>query len=200
MPARLAILLSGSGRTFLNLHERIRAGELDARIRLVIASRKCLGGERARTLGITTRVLPGEIPAEKLAETLSETQTDVVLCAGYLRKVHVPESFKGRVLNIHPAPLSILDDTGAPRFGGPGLYGRHVHEAVLAAHHRGELTESGCTVHHVTSDYDRGPIILERRCPIEAGDTPDTLADRVFALERETYPDALKQFLTNTPA
>ena len=87
---------------------------------------------------------------------------------------------KGRVLNVHPALL--------PKYGGQGMYGHHVHEAVLAA---GE-TESGCTIHITDEEYDHGPIILQRTVPVLPGDTPDTLAERVQAAEREAYPEAVR--------
>ena len=183
MTARLAVLLSGSGRTLLNLLDRIDDGSLDAEIVLVIASRACLGAERAGARGLDTLVEPGEIPTERLAGLLDDARTDLALCAGYLRYVNVPVRYAGRILNIHPALL--------PLHGGDGMYGGRVHRAVLDA---GD-TESGCTVHVVDDEFDHGPVVVQKRCPVLPDDTPDTLADRVFALEREAYPEAINLVL-----
>lgn len=177
--ARLLILLSGSGRTLLNLLERIRDGSLPAEVAGVIASKTCPGAERAAAAGIPTRVLPGEIGAPALDALATEARADLIVLAGYLKLVHIPPALEGRVVNIHPALL--------PDFGGPGMYGLHVHRAVLAA----GRTESGCTVHLCSSEFDRGPILLQRRCPVLESDTPETLAARVFEQECIAYPAAL---------
>jgi phosphoribosylglycinamide formyltransferase-1 len=100
--------------------------------------------------------------------------------AGYLKLVNIPPGYERRVVNIHPALL--------PGFGGAGMYGHRVHEAVLAS---GD-GESGCTVHFCDEVFDRGPIILQKRCPVLPGDTPDMLAARVFDLECRAYPEALQ--------
>ena len=97
--------------------------------------------------------------------------------------IEVLHRYPGRVLNIHPSLL--------PKFGGKGMYGHHVHEAVIAAHE----PESGCTVHVVTENYDEGPIVLQLRCPVESGDSPDTLAARVLELEHRAYPLAIKKVI-----
>ncbi len=178
---RIAGLISGGGRTLLNLQDQIVAGHLRAAIPLVIASRECPGAERARARGLEVRVIPGVIPAPALESVLSQFRINWVILAGYLKKVDIPPAFAGRVVNIHPALL--------PRHGGPGMYGHRVHEAVLAA---GD-TESGCTVHFCDDAYDTGPIILQKRCPVLPGDTPDTLAARVFELETLAYPEALQR-------
>ena len=180
---RLAILLSGSGRTLLNIHDHILAGDLPAEIALVVASRECLGADRARERRLPTEVVPGDIPPDRLDALLAEHRIDWVVLAGYLRRLPIPPAYQGRVVNIHPALL--------PAHGGPGMYGDRVHAAVLAA---GE-TESGCTVHLCDAQYDTGPIILQKRCPVLEGDTPHTLAARVFELETQAYPEALKLLL-----
>jgi phosphoribosylglycinamide formyltransferase 1 len=177
---RLAVLLSGSGRTLVNLAERIRDGRLRASIALVVASKECLGAERARELGIPTQVIRGNISTEQLELLCREHRIDWVVLAGYLKLLPVPHALSGRIVNIHPALL--------PDFGGPGMYGHHVHEAVIKAGRR----VSGCTVHLCDEKYDRGCIVLQRECPVREGDTPDTLAARVFELECETYPAALE--------
>lgn len=181
--ARLAVLISGGGRTLVNLHDRIRDGTLPASIVLVIASRECPGAARARERGLRTMVVDGEIPSGRLGAILRDAGVDWVVLAGYLKYVHVPPGFGGRVVNIHPALL--------PSFGGKGMYGRHVHEAVI----RSGARESGCTVHVVDEQYDRGPILLQKRCPVLPDDTPDTLAARVFELETRALPQALASLI-----
>lgn len=187
-PARLLVLLSGSGRTLVNLADAIDRGELPAHIALVVASKPCLGEERARARGFDTRIIRGQIPADQLAELAAEAHADWVVLAGYLKMVRIPAQLRGRVINIHPALL--------PDFGGPGMYGHHVHEAVLAANR----AESGCTVHFCDDRYDTGPIILQRRCPVLPGDTPDTLAARVFEQECLAYPEALRKVFSQQRA
>ncbi len=182
-PARLAVLLSGSGRTLVNLNESIKSKKLSASIELVIASKECLGAERARQAGLKTLVMPSTIPAATLAATLDANHIDLVILAGYLKLINIPPRYAGRIVNIHPSLL--------PDFGGPGMYGHHVHEAVLNS----GKTQSGCTVHLVTPEYDRGPILLQKSCPILPSDTPDTLAARVFALECQAYPEALERLI-----
>jgi folate-dependent phosphoribosylglycinamide formyltransferase PurN len=174
------VLLSGSGRTLLNLLDEINAGRLDAEVALVIASRECLGAQRARERGLHVEVIPGVIPAADLQHRLAGARIAWVVLAGYLKYVNVPPAYVGRVVNIHPALL--------PRHGGHNMYGDRVHEAVLAA---GDHV-SGCTVHVVDEHFDQGPIILQRRCPVLPGDTPDTLGARVFEQECIAYPEALR--------
>jgi len=176
-------MISGGGRTLLNLLDRITKGELQAQVALVIASTECAGAEKSRAAGLPTLVIPGRIPAQKLETVLREHRIDWVVLAGYLKLVDIPPAFNGRVVNIHPALL--------PKHGGPGLYGHFVHEAVLKA---GDKV-SGCTVHLCDSRYDTGPIVLQREVPVLPNDTPDTLAARVFEAEREAFPQALKKLL-----
>lgn len=185
-PARLAVYLSGGGRTLLNLHDEILAGRLPAEIAVVVASKQCAGAERSRARGLPTLVVTGSIAAADNAELLRDYRVDWVVLAGYLKLFHIPPGFEGRVVNIHPALL--------PQYGGPGMYGHHVHEAVIAA---GE-TESGCTVHLCDGEYDRGRIVLQRRCPVRPSDTPDSLAARVFELEKAVYPEALGLLLAES--
>ncbi len=177
---RLAVMLSGAGRTMVNLHDRILAGRLPGTIALVIASRECRGAELARERGLDVRVMPGVIPAETLGGVLAEAGVGLVALAGYLRKLEIPPAYRDRIVNIHPALL--------PSFGGPGMYGRRVHEAVLAA----GCKASGCTVHLCDDRFDEGPILVQRACEVKEDDTPETLAARVFELELEAYPAALE--------
>lgn len=180
----LAVMLSGSGRTLANLLEHIRSGQLHARVSLVIASRECGGAEIARRSGLPTLVEPGDIPLARLRAMLVDAGADWLVLAGYLRRVAIPREFAGRVVNIHPALL--------PAFGGDGMYGLKVHEAVLAS----GASESGCSVHICDAEYDRGPLVLQERCPVLPGDTPHTLAERVFELEKQVYPRALELLIS----
>jgi len=187
-PLRLVVLLSGGGRTLLNLLAAIGAGELPAEIALVISSRGDVAGvEHARRAGLAVSVLrPRDFPdaaAFHAAQTqvLLDARPDLVIMAGYLVHYAPPPELRGRVLNIHPALL--------PRHGGRGMYGEHVHAAVLAAGER----ESGCTVHEVDEHYDHGPPVAQARVPVHADDTVESLAARVFEAECRLYPQAIRQ-------
>lgn len=187
-PARLAVLLSGAGRTLANLLDVIARGDLDATIPLVVASRECRGADIAREHAITTLVIPGEIPADRLVALAHEHAIDLVVLAGYLKLLPIPPALERRVVNIHPALL--------PAFGGPGMHGMKVHAAVADAARRGKLTQTGCTVHLCDSTYDTGPIVLQRSCPVFPDDTPDAIAARVLDLELQAYPEALRLLIS----
>jgi len=178
-PPRLGVLLSGGGRTLQNLIDRIAAGRLDAQIACVIADRELTPGlQRAAEAGLPHRQLH---EPTAIWQMLRASEVDLVCLCGYLRLLPIEPEFAGRVLNIHPALL--------PAHGGKGMFGHHVHAAVLAAGDR----ESGCTVHVCDDQYDRGPILLQRRVPVLPGDTEATLATRVFSAECEAYPEAIEQ-------
>ena len=185
---RLGVLLSGGGRTLLNFLEQIEAGTLPAEVAVVIASRQCKGVERAGDAGLDVRIVAykqmpdAETYSARIAELLDQARVNLVCLAGFLSYWKIPDSYLGRVMNIHPALL--------PRFGGEGMYGHHVHEAVLAA----VCKVSGCTVHFVNDEYDGGPIVVQRCVPVLESDTPDTLADRVFEQEGVAYPEAIRLF------
>ena len=187
-PVRVAVLLSGGGTTLRNLAESIRRGELRVEIPLVIASRPCRGVELARELGLRCEVVArrecGSIEhfSDRIFELLREVRADLVALSGFLSRVLIPDDFRDRVMNIHPALI--------PAFCGQGMHGHHVHEAVLA---RGAQV-SGCTVHFADNEYDHGPIILQRVVPVLGDDTPESLAARVFAAECEAYPAAIRLF------
>lgn len=141
---------------------------------------------RAKALGVRTEIVPyapSETYGERLLRAFSETE--IMCLAGFMRLLPADflARYPGTVLNIHPALL--------PKFGGQGMYGHHVHEAVLAA---GE-TETGCSVHRVTPVYDEGEVIVQRSCPVLSDDTPETLAARVLALEHEAYAEAVRSLL-----
>lgn len=183
--ARIAILISGGGRTAANIHEACSAGRLPARVALVIAHREDIAGvARCRQLGLRVAVVaPGDALPERIDACLRGARIDLVCLAGYLRRFHVGAHWGGRTLNIHPALL--------PRFGGKGMYGARVHQAVLDA----GVAESGCTVHEVDEEYDHGATVVERRCPVLPGDTAETLAERVYREEVAAYPQAIAMML-----
>ena len=129
--ARLAVFISGGGRSMANLVHRSRSGELDADVVLVVASRSCDGVGLAESLGVTTLIETGELSAHRLEELVAEHKIDLVVLAGYLRRLPLPEGLRGRILNIHPA---VLPGDGTPgRFGGKGMHGMRVHRAVIEA-------------------------------------------------------------------
>jgi len=183
-PARLAVMLSGSGRTLDNLIDRIAENDLDATIPVVIASRECLGAQKARDAGIETHLHPSRIDPEWLDSICDAHRIDLVVLAGYLKLVPITERVRNRVINIHPALL--------PDFGGKGMHGHRVHEAVLEAASQRGISESGCTVHFADEHYDTGSVIVQKRCPVLVSDTADDLAARVFELEQAAYPEAIK--------
>ena len=183
--ARIAILVSGGGRTAANIHQACLDGRIAADVVLVIAHREDIAGvARCRGRGLRVAVVPaGDGMAERIDDCLSAARVDLVCLAGYLRRFRVGSRWAGRTLNIHPALL--------PRFGGKGMYGIRVHEAVLAA----GACESGCTVHEVDEEYDHGATLVERRCAVLPGDTPESLAARVHAEENRAYPEAIAMML-----
>lgn len=189
MALKLAVLLSGGGTTLQNIVDLIDEGELDATVSCVIGSRAdAFGLERARKHGIPAEVVArkGYPSAEAYAdapwETIRKYDVDLVVLAGYMHLLSVPSDFEVRIMNIHPGLI--------PAFCGKGMYGHHVHEAVIAA----GVKVSGATVHFVDAQYDHGPIILQEAVPVLDDDTPDTLADRVMGLERMLYPHAIRLF------
>jgi phosphoribosylglycinamide formyltransferase-1 len=186
MTTKLAVLFSGGGTTILNLLDYIEDGKLDAEIVLSIASRSDLTGiDRLADRGVDVAIAKQdgdsiEVANTKIQAWLKEAQPDLILLCGYLRLLKIEPWMEGRVLNIHPALL--------PDFCGKGMYGNHVHEAVIKS---GEKV-SGCTVHYVDEQYDNGPTIIQKTCEVKTSDTPQILAQRVFTLECQAYPEAIK--------
>jgi folate-dependent phosphoribosylglycinamide formyltransferase PurN len=168
--AGLAVMISGGGRTLLNLADRIESGSLRGEIRVVIASKMCLGAERARERGLAVLVVPGVIEPGVLGRILRDHGAEWIVLGGYVKYLRVPRGFEGRAVNIHPALL--------PSFGGRGMYGERVHRTVLEA----GCKVSGCTVHLVDEEYDHGPIVAQRACEVREDDTAGTLGERVFGL------------------
>jgi phosphoribosylglycinamide formyltransferase-1 len=188
--ARIAILIGpkGRGTNMKALVEACTSGEVPAVVAgLITPKTDSPGAQWAQERGLDVLQVSSkdEDYDDRLAGTLRELGATHICLAGYMRLLPqiVLEAFPNRILNIHPALL--------PKFGGKGMYGSYVHEAVIAA---GE-TESGCTVHVVTENYDEGPILLQLRCPVEPDDTPESLAARVLELEVLAYKAALKKLI-----
>jgi phosphoribosylglycinamide formyltransferase-1 len=170
------VLVSGAGRSLQNLIDLAAKGRLPARIVHVVGSKPGIEAlERAARSGIESSVCG----AAEVTALVDRLNPDLVVMAGWLKHWPIPDRWVGRTINIHPSLL--------PAFGGKGLYGHRVHEAVLAA----GVPESGCTVHFVTPEYDAGPVILQRTCRVLPGDTADSLAARVFAEELQALPEAV---------
>lgn len=189
MPIRLAVLLSGSGTTLQNLIDKQERHELDVEIVGVIGSKPdAYGLERARSHGIPERAICRRDYDDQAAfntavwQEIRAHQADLVVLAGYMLLLEVPADYKDRIMNVHPALI--------PSFCGHKMYGHHVHQAVLDYGAR----ISGATVHFVDEMYDHGPIILQESVPVLQEDTADTLAERVQALERKLYPQAIQLF------
>jgi formyltetrahydrofolate-dependent phosphoribosylglycinamide formyltransferase len=186
-PFRIAVLISGGGTTLKNFLRQIDAGRLPVEVALVISSSSEAKGIRfAREAGIPFEVIrrpqfdSQDGFSRAIFDRCHQANVDLVVMAGFLKRVTIPEDFTNRVTNIHPALI--------PAFCGERMYGHRVHEAVLEY----GAKVSGCTVHFADNQYDHGPIILQKTVPVLEGDTPDDLAARVFEAECEAYPEALR--------
>jgi len=178
MPMRVAVAVSGRGSNLDALLRTLAPGRT-AEVVLVLGNRAEAGGlDVARARGIPTVVLHDPTDAAAWLDALGRARADLLVLAGYLKLVPpaVVARWRGRIVNVHPALL--------PAFGGPGMYGRRVHEAVL----RSGATESGASVHLVDEVYDRGQVLAQERVPVLPGDTPETLAARVLAVEHRLLP------------
>ena len=183
---RIVVLISGGGTTLRNLIEKIAAGTLRAEISAVISS-----SSDAKGLHFAAAAnIPAQIVDLKSFSSVADfsravfdhcrsAKANLVVMGGWLKLLNIPDDFAQRVINIHPALI--------PSFCGKGMYGPRVHDAVLAS----GAKVSGCTVHFVDNEYDHGPIIAQRAVPVLEGDTPSSLAARVFAVECELYPQII---------
>lgn len=187
---RLALFISGTGGNALNLLGACRAGLVPAEpVVGVSSSSKVAGVERLEAQGLPVAVVIRSAFAEDSAFSeacfarAEEAGAEVIALCGWLKKLVIPPRWEGRVLNIHPGLL--------PEFGGQGMYGMHVHRAVLAA----GAQESGCTIHVVDNHYDHGRILAQSRVPVLPFDTPEDLQKRVYEQEMALYPKALREFL-----
>jgi formyltetrahydrofolate-dependent phosphoribosylglycinamide formyltransferase len=188
---RVAILVSGNGSNMEALMQASEKGALPRiEIVLVISTRPQAGAlSRAQAHDVKAVVVDSKLSPDaafqaEVLKVLEDHHIDIVCLAGYLKKVgpRIVERFRGRILNIHPALL--------PGYGGPGMYGHFVHEAVLKASEK----ESGCSVHLVDDEFDHGPVLAQSKVPIQPGDTPEVLAQRILLEEHKLYPQVLAQF------
>ena len=184
--ASVAVLISGSGTTLKNLIEHYQRGELNCTLRLVIASRpNAKGIEFGSANGIETKVVAWrdfettQQFSDAIFAACRDAAVDLVVMGGFLKHVLIPADFENRVINIHPSLI--------PNFSGKGMYGIRVHEAVIDS----GIKETGCTVHYVDNQYDHGPVIAQVKVPVEPGDTPQSLQQRVFIAERKVYPKVI---------
>jgi phosphoribosylglycinamide formyltransferase-1 len=176
---KIAVLLSGSGRTLDNFHERITMGTLDAEIQVVVSNvRDALGLSKAEKYGYPAFHAVGN---EAINAVLRDYDVDIICLAGFLKLYEPPPALARSVINIHPSLI--------PAFSGDGFYGSRVHRAVRQ---RGCLV-SGCTVHFASDIYDEGPIIVQKSVELEYDETPETIATKVFAAECEAFPEALNR-------
>jgi phosphoribosylglycinamide formyltransferase-1 len=185
MPMRVAVCISGGGSNLGALLEAFPASnEAGVDIALVLSDRPGAGGlARARQKSVATEVLSDPADSADWLSRLDQHRIDLVVLAGFLKQVPGPvvTAFRDRIINIHPALL--------PAFGGKGMYGMRVHAAVIASGAR----ESGCTVHVVNEEYDRGPILAQARVPVLPDDTPESLAARVLAAEHRLLPAVVRE-------
>lgn len=186
-PYPIAVLISGGGTTLQNLVDQINLDLLNVNIVQVIASRpNIVGIDRARKAGLAVEVIDrrGFASLDEFSERIWDLcrakGAKLVCMAGYLQLLKIPADFAQRVINIHPALL--------PAFGGKGMYGQHVHEAVIEY----GAKVSGCTVHFVDDQYDHGPIIAQQVVEVKEDDTPESLAARVFRAECAVYPEVIE--------
>jgi phosphoribosylglycinamide formyltransferase-1 len=190
----LGIFASGNGSNARAIAQAIENGKLNAKIALIVSNHSEAGVlEFARQKSIPHAHIASENYDHKdefnrhIIDVLSRHGVALIVLAGYMKKIGLPliQAYPDRILNIHPALL--------PAFGGKGMYGHHVHEAVLA--YGAKIT--GVTVHLVDPEYDHGPIVMQKAIEVSNDDTPETLARRVLALEHETYYQAIRLFAEN---
>ncbi len=186
---KLVFFASGSGSNFQSVIDAINRDEISASIVGLITDNPKSGSiERAKNAQISTALIPyspESFFSKKIEETLDKWNPDLIVLAGYLKKVpdSVVQTYQNRIINIHPSLL--------PKYGGKGFYGHKVHKAVLDA---GDSV-SGCTVHYVNSEYDQGSVIKQVKVPVHQNDTPESLAERVLAEEHKLLPNVIKQLI-----
>lgn len=184
----IVVLVSGSGTNLQRIIDTIDSGEIrNAKVTLVVADRECFGLERAKNHNIENILIPrGKNFSSELAKVIPQ-DTDLIVLAGFLSilKPEFCENWNGKIINIHPALL--------PKFGGKGMWGMNVHNAVIEA----KEVESGATVHFVTPGIDEGEAILQKSFEVTAEDTPETLAQKVHQIEYEIFPEAINKVLEN---
>lgn len=187
---KIGVLVSGGGSNLQSIIDKSQSGELQCKVEVVIGDRECYGVERAKEAGIDGYTLDRKVLKKELCREIdkivSERGIDLIVLAGFLSIIdeEFVNKWKGRIINIHPSLL--------PKFGGPGMYGIRVHEAVLKA---GEQ-ESGCTVHYVDIGVDSGEIIAQKRVKVLEGDTPEILQKRVLVEEHKLLPESIAKIIS----
>ncbi|MCI7666003.1 MAG: phosphoribosylglycinamide formyltransferase [Fusobacterium mortiferum] len=187
---KIGVLVSGGGSNLQSIIDKSQSGELQCKVEVVIGDRECYGVERAKEAGIDGYTLDRKVLKKELCREIdkivSERGIDLIVLAGFLSIIdeEFVNKWKGRIINIHPSLL--------PKFGGPGMYGIRVHEAVLKA---GEQ-ESGCTVHYVDTGVDSGEIIAQKRVKVLEGDTPEILQKRVLVEEHKLLPESIAKIIS----
>lgn len=187
MPKRIAIFASGSGSNFQNLTEWFKEKSTANIVLLASNKPKSKSIQKALDLGVNSYVFNKESltrPSGVLAKLIAE-KIDFIVLAGFLLKIpkFIVQAFPNKIINIHPALL--------PKFGGKGMYGEHVHKAVIES----QETESGITIHYINENYDEGDVVLQARCPVRRGDTPETLAEKIQVLEHKHFPVVIDQII-----
>ena len=187
---KIGVLVSGGGSNLQSIIDKSQSGELQCKVEVVIGDRECYGVERAKEAGIDGYTLDRKVLKKELCREIdkivSERGIDLIVLAGFLSIIdeEFVNKWKGRIINIHPSLL--------PKFGGPGMYGIRVHEAVLKS---GEQ-ESGCTVHYVDTGVDSGEIIAQKRVKVLEGDTPEILQKRVLVEEHKLLPESIAKIIS----
>lgn len=193
----IAVFASGGGSNLRAIYEAIHSGNLpDVNLSLVISNNSKSGAlEFAKSRGVNwvhlslaTSENDDKLLASSMLQLLDENNIDLVVLAGYMKKLpaQIVKKYENRIINIHPALL--------PKYGGEGMYGLKVHEAVLASGDK----ETGASVHYVTNDYDEGEIIMQERCTVLIGDSPESLQSRVKEIEHILLPKAISHVSKKT--
>lgn len=184
----IVVFASGSGTNFQSIIDAVNEGQINGYIRGLVANKPNIGAiKRAQKYDIDyVELAPShfasqEAYSQKLLSQLEDWETELIALAGYLLKIptEVIDKYEGRMVNIHPALL--------PKYGGKGFYGMNVHRAVI----ENEETQSGCTVHLVTKEYDAGPILAQRKVPVHKNDDAASLAERILQQEHELFPEVI---------
>lgn len=186
---KIGVLVSGGGSNLQSIIDKSQSGELQCKVEVVIGDRECYGVERAKKVGIDGYILDRKVLKKELCRAIdkivTEKDVDLIVLAGFLSIIdeEFVNKWKEKIINIHPSLL--------PKFGGPGMYGIKVHEAVLNA---GEK-ESGCTVHYVDIGVDSGEIIAQKKVAVLEGDTPEVLQKRVLVEEHKLLPESIAKII-----
>jgi phosphoribosylglycinamide formyltransferase-1 len=180
----IAVFVSGGGSNFQSIIDRIKDGDLSCKIQCLIADRECYGLERAKNNDIKTYLLDRKVLKKDLSTEIDKVidgKVDLIVLAGFLSILNseFTKKWSKKIINIHPSLL--------PKFGGPGMYGIKIHQAVIEA---GEK-ESGCTVHYVDAGVDTGEVIYQEKVTVLADDTPESLQKRVLEIEHRLLPQAI---------